>query len=74
MNPANRTAIEVRADSEFGEFVVFAPPANQVVALEPYTCAPDAFNLAARGIGSGVRVLKPDASFETGFEIRLSGP
>lgn len=74
VNPANRTVIEVRADAEFGEFVVFAPPDHEVVALEPYTCAPDAFNLAARGIASALRVLSPGASFETGFEIRFSGP
>jgi len=74
VNPANRTAIEVRAEAEFGEFVVYAPPDRAVVALEPYTCAPDAFNLAARGIGSGLRVLRPGESFETGFGIRLSAP
>ncbi len=74
VNPANKTAIEVRAEADFGEFVVYAPPDRQVVALEPYTCAPDAFNLAARGIDSGLRVLKAGESFETGFEIRLSAP
>ena len=42
--------------------------------MEPYTCAPDAFNLTARGIECGLRVLKPRESFETGFEIRLSAP
>lgn len=71
VNPANRTAIEVRAEADFGEFVVYAPPDREVVALEPYTCGPDSFNLAARGIHSGMRVLKPGESFETGFEIRL---
>jgi len=71
VNPANQTAIEVRAEADFGEFVVYAPPDREVVALEPYTCGPDAFNLAARGVQSGMRVLKPGESFETGFEIRL---
>jgi len=74
VNPANRTAIEIRAEAEFGEFVVYAPPDREVVALEPYTCGPDAFNLANRGIESGLRVVKPGESFETGFEIRLSAP
>ncbi|MGO9453432.1 MAG: aldose 1-epimerase [Candidatus Binataceae bacterium] len=74
VNAAAKIAIEVRAEADFGEFVTYAPPDRTVVAMEPYTCAPDAFNLAARGIASGVRVLKPGESFETGFEIRLSAP
>ncbi len=45
-----------------------------VVAIEPYTCAPDAFNLAARGVAAGMRELAPRDSFEAGFEIRLSVP
>jgi len=74
VNGANQTAVEVRAEADFGEFVVYAPPDREVVALEPYTCAPDAFNLTARGVECGLRVIKPGESFETGFEIRLSAP
>jgi aldose 1-epimerase len=69
-----KLAVEVRADPAFGEFVIYAPANNSVVALEPYTSAPDAFNLAARGIDSGARELAPGLSFEAGFEIRLSAP
>lgn len=72
IDPGLNLALEVRADAAFGEFVVFAPPGNPVVALEPYTCAPDAFNLAPRGIDSGFRALMPGESFEAGFEIRLA--
>lgn len=73
IDPSLNVALEVRADAAFGEFVVFAPPNNPVVALEPYTCAPDAFNLAARGIAAGMRELAPGETFEAGFEIRLAG-
>jgi aldose 1-epimerase len=73
VNPATRTAIEIRAEAEFGEFVVYAPPDRPVISMEPYTCAPDAFNLSSRGIASGLRTLKPSETFETGFEIRI-GP
>ena len=52
----------------------FRPPDNAVVALEPYTSAPDAFNLAARGVAAGMRELAPGQTFEAGFEIRLSAP
>jgi aldose 1-epimerase len=74
IDPSLKIALEVRADAAFGDFVVYAPPDNPVVALEPYTCAPDAFNLAARGIEAGMRALAPGQTFEAGFEIRLSAP
>lgn len=74
IDPSMRIAVEVRADDAFEDFVVFAPPSNPVVAIEPYTCAPDAFNLAARGIAAGMRELAPGDTFEAGFEIRLNVP
>jgi aldose 1-epimerase len=73
IDPSMELALEIRSDAAFGEFVVYAPPDNPVVALEPYTCAPDAFNLAARGIAAGMRELGPGQKFEAGFEIRLAG-
>jgi aldose 1-epimerase len=74
VDPSLKIALEIRADAAFGDFVVFAPPGNPVVALEPYTCVPDAFNLAARGVAAGMRELAPGESFEAGFEIRLNAP
>jgi aldose 1-epimerase len=74
VDPAERIAVELRADAPFGEFVLFAPPDKPVISLEPYTCAPDAFNLAARGLECGLRELQPGETFEAGFEIRLSAP
>ena len=74
IDPSMKVALEIRADAAFGEFVVYAPPDNPVVALEPYTCGPDAFNLAERGIDAGMRVLGPGQKFEAGFEIRLVSP
>jgi aldose 1-epimerase len=74
IDPSMNAAVEVRADAAFGDFVVFAPPNSPVVALEPYTCAPDAFNLAARGVAAGMRELAPGQTFEAGFEVRVSVP
>jgi aldose 1-epimerase len=71
IDPSLKLAVEVRANAAFGDFVVYAPAGNPVVALEPYTCAPDAFNLSTRGIEAGMRELAPGESFEAGFEIRL---
>jgi aldose 1-epimerase len=74
IDPSLKVALEIRADETFDDFVLFAPPDSPVVAIEPYTCAPDAFNLAARGIAAGMRELAPGQTFEAGFEIRLSAP
>ena len=74
IDPSLEIALEIGADPAFGEFVVYAPAERPVVALEPYTCAPDAFNLAARGIAAGMRELAPGQTFEAGFEIRLNAP
>jgi aldose 1-epimerase len=67
-----KMALELRAAPIFRNLVVFAPPSPDVVALEPYTCGPNAFNLAARGIDSGMLELAPGARFEASFEVRLS--
>ena len=66
-----KLAVELRAAPIFKHLVVFAPPSPEVVALEPYTCGPDAFNLAAKGIEAGMLELPPGGRFETSFEIRL---
>lgn len=67
-----KMALELRAAPIFRTLVVYAPPSPEVVALEPYTCGPDAFNLAAKGIDAGMLELQPGARFEASFEIRLS--
>jgi len=74
IDPSVHAAIEVRADPIFEDFVIFVPPGQDVVAIEPYTCAPDAFNLAARGVESGMLELWPGESWSGGFEIRISAP
>ncbi len=74
VDPATRLVVELWAAAAFREVVVYAPPDRAVVSLEPYTCAPDAFNLCARGIPAGMIELAPGARFEASFEIRLSAP
>lgn len=45
-------------DRSFRELVVYTPPGKEdVIAIEPYTQATDAINLASRGIDAGLRVL-----------------
>ena len=69
IDPTLKMAVELRAAPAFRNLVVFAPPAPDVVALEPYTCGPNAFNL---GIEGGMLELAAGARFEAAFEIRLN--
>jgi aldose 1-epimerase len=73
IDPKLKMALELRASPAFKHLVAYAPPTPSVVALEPYTCGPNAFNLASNGIdASGMLELQPGARFEASFEIRLS--
>lgn len=74
IDPKMKIAVEVNASPAFREAVLYAPPGRDVAAIEPYTCAPDAFNLAARGVDSGVIELQPGARFEAEIGIRISAP
>ncbi len=54
--------------------VVYTPPED--VCVEPQTCAPDAFNLAAQGIeGAGVAIVEPGRPLvaETSWRWRIGG-
>ncbi len=68
-DPASGRQIAVRSDEQFREHVVYAPRDRDVVCLEPYTCATDAFNLEARGIPAGMRVLEPGQHWRGEVEI-----
>lgn len=74
IDPKMGMALEVTGAPVFREVVIYAPQGRDVVALEPYSCAPDAFNLAARGVDAGMLELEPGARCEASFEIRLSAP
>lgn len=72
-DPASGREVAVRSDKAFREHVVYAPLHIQAVCLEPYTCATDAFNLAARGIDAGMRVLEPGSTWRGRVEIEAMG-
>jgi len=74
IDPSLKIAVEIRADAAFSDFVVFAPPKQPGRRARAIPCAPDAFNLAARGVAAGMRELAPGQTFEAGFEIRLNVP
>jgi aldose 1-epimerase len=62
--------LELYADPIFPHLLIYTPPGDPSVAVEPMTNASDGFNLYANGIaGSGVFVLAPGE--EIGSEVRL---
>ncbi|MCC6179949.1 MAG: aldose 1-epimerase [Chloroflexi bacterium] len=72
-DPASGRSVSVSSDAGFREHVVFAPPTRDVVALEPYTCLTDAFNLAARGLDVGEVVLEAGQRWSGRVVIRAEG-
>ena len=69
-HPTAAGEISVWSPPEFGELLLFTPPHRKAVAIEPYTCAPDAPNLQAAGIDAGWRVLPPDGQFVSAVGYR----
>jgi aldose 1-epimerase len=59
-------------DDFFRACVVFNPPHRQAICIEPYSCIPNAYALAERGIDAGLRVLAPGESVATRFTLGLS--
>jgi aldose 1-epimerase len=56
--------------ADFRELVAFTPAHRQAVCLEPYTCTTDALNLQQGGIGAGLQVLPPGATWVGVVELR----
>jgi aldose 1-epimerase len=68
---SGRTLTQV-FDQQFTQCVVFTPPHREAICMEPYTCIPDSFRLAAEGYETGLRVLGPGESFATTVRIAVS--
>jgi aldose 1-epimerase len=75
-DPAAGLDAVMAADATFGTVVVYTPAGRPGVCFEPWTCPPNAFNLAARGmLRSGVMVLGPGDRWEgtMAMSLRPSG-
>lgn len=57
-------------DTTFTQCIVYTPPHREAICLEPYTCLPDSFRLAAAGHETGWQVLRPEDS--RAMTVRLS--
>jgi aldose 1-epimerase len=72
-DPAAGLRLVVGAGPAFRHWVVYSPRSLGAVALEPYTCAPDAFRLEARGIPAGMLELQPGQSWTAEIWVELRG-
>jgi aldose 1-epimerase len=70
-DPAAGLRLEISADASFGHLVVYSPRTSGSVCLEPYTCAPDAYNLEARGMPAGLRELEPGEGWAGAIRVTL---
>ncbi|HET6574854.1 MAG TPA: aldose 1-epimerase [Fimbriiglobus sp.] len=62
--------LTVAVSPAFQDLLLFTPPHRRAVAIESYTCASDAPNLAARGIDSGWQILPPGGRWAAVVEYR----
>jgi aldose 1-epimerase len=60
-------------DAAFKQCVVYTPPHREAFCMEPYTCVPNAIQLQAGGIDTGLQILQPGESFATTIRIAVSG-
>ncbi len=63
--------LEITWDSSAPILILYTPPHRRAVAVEPYTCLTDAFNLSSRGVESGALFLDPGAEARTSMEITI---
>jgi aldose 1-epimerase len=71
--PGWNIALEMHADPVFRHMLLYTPPGERSVAVEPMTNASDGFNLHARGIpDSGVFVLAPGQEISGEVRLRLT--
>lgn len=71
-DPASGVTMTQRFDRAFRECVVYTAPHRQAICIEPLTCVPSCFDLAARGIDAGMRIVPPGGSFSCRVEISVT--
>lgn len=71
-DPQHGRRLEVWAGPGFEHWVLYAPRKAETIAIEPYTCIPDALNLEPRGIPTGLRELAPGAEWRGVITVRLT--
>jgi aldose 1-epimerase len=70
-DPTSGRNVTQSFDAAFTQCVVYTPGHREAVCIEPYTCVPDPFRLAAEGHETGLQILQPGESFETTVRIEV---
>lgn len=70
-DPHHERTMRMTFDQQFRDCVVFNPPHREAICIEPYTAAPNPFELEAEGIDAGLRTLAPGQSFEAAIEMAM---
>lgn len=71
--PKRGLTLQIKADDIFGHLVLYAPYRKGFFCVEPCTMAPDAFNLASRGIiGTGIKSIGPGETVSGTILFRVS--
>lgn len=64
-DPGQGLAVEVKADRQFHDWVLFTQPNRPSICIEPYTCPPNAINFEEEGLeGGNLVVLPPGGSWQ----------
>jgi aldose 1-epimerase len=68
-DPGSRRKLVQTFRQDFTQCVVYTPVHREAICLEPYTCVPDPFRLAAEGHETGLKILPPGERFVTTIEF-----
>lgn len=64
-DPGAGLEVQVQADANFHDWVLFTQPNRPSVCIEPYTCPPNAINFKEEGLTNGnLLVLNPASSWQ----------
>lgn len=69
-DPQAGRKLDVVFDRAFGECVVFIPPHREAICLEPYSSVPNAIELQAQGVRTGLVCLPPGETWTGRVEMR----
>lgn len=65
IDPASGRRVRQTFDDSMTCCVIYTPGHREAICLEPYTCTPDPFNMASKGVKSGLIVIEPGQSYTT---------
>lgn len=71
-DPRTNVYLSQRFDESMRCCVIYTPDHREAICLEPYTCVPNPFELEAKGIATGLRVLAPEEAYRTAITLEAS--